>query len=246
MPSPKKELLFFDYNWEDEDYLKQQYAHHRSGQIIGEFSPSYFVGEHVPERIYERDPKVKLIVCLREPVERAYSHYCMHYKAGTVSPIIENEIVPGKRPYDDSGYRKNLERFLGYFPREQFHILKQEDMQQDPQTTLSALLLFLGVDVQFTNPYAEKNIHTRGKAIRHQKLYYALSTIAKFGRRNETTSKLLNKLYLGGVGRLYKKLDGGEEFPPLTDELRESLKKQFAPDRVFLKDRFGLETHEWE
>ena len=246
MPSPQKELLFYDYNFRDERYLADQFQHRERGQICGEFSPSYFIGKCVPERIFQRDSGAKFIVCVRNPVDRAYSHYCMHYKGGTVSASPEDEIVPGNRLFDDSCYRANIERFLEFFPDERFHIIKQEDMRVDPDTTLANLFGFLGVNREFTNPYAKKEIHSKGKAIRHKGMYQLLTNLARLGRKNKLTAQLINRLYVGGVGSLYKKLDGGSNFPDLSNDFKQELKQKFSPDVLFLREKFGVDTTSWE
>src|SRR5437016_5579333 len=75
LPS-QKELHFFDYQYHNgADWYRKQFPLLLGGVITGEASPYYLLHPHVPRRIRDWNPDVKLIVLLRNPVDRAYSHY---------------------------------------------------------------------------------------------------------------------------------------------------------------------------
>lgn len=80
MPSVRKEIRFFDLHfdrgvdWYQAFFSSPEAAH--SYAVIGEISPQYIsTGEECPDRISQTLPGVKLILMLRHPVDRAYSHY---------------------------------------------------------------------------------------------------------------------------------------------------------------------------
>jgi sulfotransferase family protein len=139
--------------------------------ITGEASPYYLFHPHVAERVARTLPQIKLIALLRNPVDRGYSHYQRNVSLGwELSPfedviaseeqhireITQSGAVVGDDPRDvvarssclaRSLYADQLERWLRYFPREQFLILRSEDFYADPAAALKQALAFLGVPV---------------------------------------------------------------------------------------------------
>ncbi len=145
--------------------------------MTGEASPYYLYDPRVPARVRTDLPDAKIIILLRNPVERAYSQYKDRIKihGETLSfpdaLAAEPERLEGEmqrmlaepdyysRPHDyfsyrDRGiYRPQVERWLDEFPREQVLILRSEDFYADPATAYSRTLAFLGLpDHQLQNP----------------------------------------------------------------------------------------------
>ena len=84
-PGTKKELHFFDREEEDRDYKKysRKFRPPKPKQrVIGEASPIYMYWETAPYRIWKYNPKMKWILVLRNPVERAFSAWNMETKRG--------------------------------------------------------------------------------------------------------------------------------------------------------------------
>ncbi len=171
--SRKKEVHFFDFNY---DRGMGWYKHHfptllakRSAErrldgpfITGEASPYYLVNPLVPERVRAALPSVKLIVLLRDPIQRAFSHFHQQRRLGnetssSFEEAIERETAVLEREDPSSlAYRKasyltrgiyvdQLGRWFARFPREQMLILKSEDFFADPAATERAVCEFLGV-----------------------------------------------------------------------------------------------------
>jgi hypothetical protein len=169
----KKEVHFFDFNY---DRGMGWYKHHfptllakRSAErrlggpyITGEASPYYLVNPLVPARVHEALPSVKLIVLLRDPVNRAYSHFQQQRRLGNETSSSFEEAIERETGVLDSEspsslvYRKfsylvrgiyvdQLERWLSLFPREQMLILQSEDFFRDPASTEKAVCEFLGI-----------------------------------------------------------------------------------------------------
>lgn len=122
------------------------------GQVVGEFNNFYMrKGEKVAERIRRHNPKVKLLACLRNPVDRAYSAYTHHYTLtgkeekslkSVANELRETIIKPGF-------YYKNLKKFFDRFPRENILILIYDDIEKDPIKFIQEIYDFLGVDSSF-------------------------------------------------------------------------------------------------
>src|SRR5687767_2598913 len=93
MPDP--ELHFFSRNFEKgQDWYLSQFDNSPTHCMIGEKSNSYMDTPGVADRIKAALPKVLLIAQLRNPVDRAYSDYCMLYRRGEVGRDIAEYLDP--------------------------------------------------------------------------------------------------------------------------------------------------------
>jgi hypothetical protein len=136
--------------------------------VLIEASPSYLWDPDAPGRIRSLLGEPKLIVLLREPVERAWSQYWMKVRRGEETGSFEEVLrreaegfgVAGQMPSDGSVprlrygrhsylgkglYAPQIERWLSVFPRDCFHFVRSEDLFRGPAETMSGLLRFLGL-----------------------------------------------------------------------------------------------------
>jgi Sulfotransferase domain len=137
--------------------------------IIGEASPYYLFHPLAAERLARDFPDVRIIVSLRDPVERAYSHFKerTHHGGETLSfeaalEAEENRLRgEGERIVAEPGYlsveHENhsylaqgrylnmLPRWFGLFPRSQFHIMASEDFYAQPERHVNEVWKFLGL-----------------------------------------------------------------------------------------------------
>jgi hypothetical protein len=174
-----KELRFFDLNyergmgWYRSRFPTRTYrrlVRSRGGDlVVGEGSPDYMFHPLVPQRVRSAVPEVKLIVLLRDPVERAFSHYWHQFKRGHETLAFEEAVEaeptrlagelekiladPSYESYERhhhsylarGRYAEQLERWLELFPRDQFLIERSEDLFADPALTYKRVLGFLGL-----------------------------------------------------------------------------------------------------
>jgi hypothetical protein len=180
IPSCKKEVHYFDGggNPDVDKYAKGEawYRAHfplrgklGSGSITFEATPIYIFNPLVPKRVSELVPDVKIIAVLRNPTERAISHYfhAKRIKKETL-PIYEALVQEEKRlqpvierkdyrnwmmvhySYKKRGlYEEQLRRYLEYFPRKQMLIVSSEDLFGDLHGTLERIFDFVGADTDF-------------------------------------------------------------------------------------------------
>lgn len=129
-------------------------------RAIGEATPFYLYVPGVPRQIYHQIPNVKLILILRNPIDRAYSTYLKNCREGLETRPFEDAIRqelqhPGKVVrsefyYARAGlYTQHITRYLEFFHKDQFKLIFQDDLLRSPQTLLSDLFSFLGVDATF-------------------------------------------------------------------------------------------------
>ena len=135
--------------------------------LTGEDTPFYFWKENVVKRIHQILPNVKLVLILRNPVDRAYSNYTDRVNRGTeltsFHEVVKNELKFIKKIDFDSKndnlaeiikepaylakgiYIKQLELWTKEFPLKQIHILSTEEMAKDPYKTLEKVFEFFKI-----------------------------------------------------------------------------------------------------
>jgi len=169
MPETRKELHFFDREADDTDY-KKYHANFKPKQqrVIGEASPIYMYWETAPYRIWKYNPKMKWILALRNPVERAFSAWNMETKRGkeklSFADAIEKEpercreALPLQHrvySYTDRGfYAHQVRRLFNILGKDNCLILLSEELRNDHKNTLRRVFAFLGVDGSFVPPEA--------------------------------------------------------------------------------------------
>ncbi len=149
--------------------------------ICGEASPLYLFHPLAAERARRMVPEARLVVMLRDPVSRAFSHYSHNLRRGTESLTFEEAIereeerLAGEREKlvrDESYYSHEyrvysylsrgiyvdqLHRWRTFFPEDRFLILKSEDFFADPAATLERTVEFLGLPFAGHQEYRNYN-----------------------------------------------------------------------------------------
>lgn len=132
------------------DWYEALFSHCTEARARGEASTHYFSDPDTPALLARNVPSVKLIVLVRDPVQRVYSHYWQEHKLGwplPSFPMMVQEDHPRLRFYCRvSAYRHNLERFLEHVPRERVLLLLLDDLKNHPLATARRAYRFLGVD----------------------------------------------------------------------------------------------------
>lgn len=172
LPS-NKELHFFDLNYEKGiDWYESLFPGRTllQRQLTGEASPYYLFHPLVASRVHLHYPHIKLIVLLRNPVDRAYSHFQMERSRCTEpepsfikavelehertsaeeQQLLNGEITHGNRfqnwSYIKRGmYGQQIKHWLSYFCLNQFLFIKSENFYADPVSQLAVVHKFLGV-----------------------------------------------------------------------------------------------------
>ncbi|HEV2776907.1 MAG TPA: sulfotransferase [Solirubrobacteraceae bacterium] len=140
--------------------------------VRGEASPHYSNFPHhrdVPERIAALMPDVKLIYLVRDPIERAESHYFHKYFNRTESRSIDDafaQVDCGHVYITSSKYGMQLERYLEYFPMSQIMMVDNRDLKHARESTMRSVFSFLDVDPSFDSAAFSREIKDRKKTVR--------------------------------------------------------------------------------
>ncbi|MDY7023739.1 MAG: tetratricopeptide repeat protein, partial [Cyanobacteriota bacterium] len=166
LPAIKKEVYFWNYHYKRglDWYLSHFPSLREPTCLTGEATPNYIEDEQVAQRIAEIFPDMKLILLLRNPVERTISQYHHWVRLGieeqslTEAILAEIELL---RDYPQTSidpkywqsykyiwrgmYIEFLQQWMMYFPVENFLILKSEDFYRSPQTEMKKVFDFLQI-----------------------------------------------------------------------------------------------------
>ena len=158
-----KELYFF--NRDDRYQLGYEWYHHGfefGSWKTGEFSPLYFPDSRVPQRIYKYNPNIKLLLSLRNPIDRAFSHHLDEIRGGNLPKNKLNfwDAIEENPNYIELGkYASQLERYLEFFEADQIHITLYEEIKSNPESVLKRLFQFLNVDASYKPSSIEKKVN---------------------------------------------------------------------------------------
>lgn len=164
MPS-QKELHFFDddarFTEGEPDYTVYHalFPNPEPGKVRGESTPVYMYWPGVPERIHRYNPAIRLITILRNPIERAYSHWQMETSRGNetlpfgVALRAETARLAGadanqRRVYsyiDRGRYTAQLEKLWSLFGRDKVLVLRNEALRSTPADVLAQVSEFLDI-----------------------------------------------------------------------------------------------------
>ena len=157
----KQEMHFFD---NDDNYAKgiewyrKKMPWSYSDQVTIEKTPAYFVEDSVPQRIHHMNSSIKLLLILRDPIDRVVSDYMQIHSTKLAKGrhhesfdelVIDREtgqIDKTYKPIRRSIYHRHMERWLQYFDLSQFHLVNGENLVRDPVAELSKVETFLGLE----------------------------------------------------------------------------------------------------
>ncbi|MFP4219306.1 MAG: sulfotransferase domain-containing protein [Phormidium sp.] len=179
LPAVVKEINFWSHRFQQglpwyqshfpaisEEIAKQQ------GLMTGEASPSYFAHPDAPQRIKQAYPNIRLIVSLRNPVDRTISHYYDRVRrrqemrpldvaiyeslAGNSSPFTSVDFVPDY--LRESCYSVNLKSWYSHFEAEQIYVIKSENLLNQPAATSQSVFEYLGLPNHQLRHYRKYNV----------------------------------------------------------------------------------------
>jgi Sulfotransferase family len=170
-----------EWIWRLEDY-EALFADAPEGTVRGESTPLYLADPAAHERMHQLIPEAKLIVIVRDPVDRAYSNWT-HLWSDGLEPIGDFLTACGEESarmeagwapfwqYVSLGrYGEQLVNLYRWYPREQVHVLRYKELVDDPRAALNRICAFLGITpdlvielpAENVSTYVEPTLTTRG------------------------------------------------------------------------------------
>jgi hypothetical protein len=140
------------------------------GAISGEWSPGYILHPFCAEYLAKVAPDVKILVLLRNPIDRALSS--INQRLQTYVKYFDFDLekqnvyeVFDLQRLTLTGYTQGLRRFLKYFPRNQILLLQYEKCKVDPYTEIARTYRFLGIDDQYKPQNVKRSVNKKNYAI---------------------------------------------------------------------------------
>lgn len=160
--------ILYSYSVEGIDEYKAIFARAKSETAIGEASVRYLYFSRCAERLAEQNPSAKILILLRNPVDRLYSHFNMNRQM-LLEPLSLEEAIASEKDrismkwgwdwhyVSVSKYAAQVERFYTAFPRQNVKIIFYDSLTKNIESVLRETFEFLSVDPEF-----EPNVRERG------------------------------------------------------------------------------------
>lgn len=153
---PKKGKYYHSKVINDEMVYESLFAHAKAEMLKGEASPSYMIDPNAPARMNSAFPEMKIIICIRNPVDRIHSHFLMNRRTGiekeknflqaVQKDMDSNEKLGIKQFYLQAGkYSAQIKSYRRLFGEENVKILIFEEFQKNVQQTLLEIFKFLKI-----------------------------------------------------------------------------------------------------
>ena len=176
----EQNLYYQDFKPKNEkEYLNLFKNAEKQHKIIGEASVSYLYYPDVAKRIYSFNPDSKIVILLREPVSRAWSHYLMDKRLGLVKKELM-EIFKSKESIDSLNFQQyfllgnysiQIERYIRFFGKGNVKIFFSDDLKNNTDNVVAELYQFLGIKYYQIAEETSHNSYKEPKGVLIQKLY---------------------------------------------------------------------------
>ena len=214
LPAFRKETKYFDlYHQKSINWYKAFFPVLNNNCITGEATPDYFFYKEIPKRIKQVLPNVKLIVLLRNPVDRAVSQYNFNVDREIetlpfedainkeVERMSANTAIPLKSGYVSNSYREfsyisrgmyaqQLKQWLKFFPLEHFFICTTKQLKFDTLNTINSVYEFLKLEQLSDIKVTQKNV-SKNKVALNNNLLMQLKN--RFDAENEILYNIIGK-----------------------------------------------------
>lgn len=239
--SPAKDLYYFDRyyargrGWYS-DQFKSAAPHHR---VVGEICQDYLSSPEATSRIAETLPDCKLMVTIRDPVDRAFSSWLYARRFGVMPSSFTDALRQVPELLGHGRYGEHLDRYHDLFPADQIHVALFEDLGKNPQVFLDDVTSFLGVShLPLTEQTAEvrlpaseaRMVAVAGVARRAANLVRVLdgATVVARVKRSSMVQRIL-----------YRPL--GEERPDVPALDAAYIREELSADVALVESRYGLD-----
>lgn len=240
----QKEKLYYKTSEIDssEEYLKLFDFIEDPNQLYGEASVSYLFYSDVAKRIKKYNIDAKIIIMLRDPIDRAFSHYLMDFKLGLISEKFESVFLRKsgvffQQYFELGNYTQQIKNYLNIFDSKNIHIIWHNDFRENSRLEIKKAYKFLGVDDNFMIDII--NRHNRFSSPRNTFVRKIYSLI-----RFRKIMKFILPKRLSSIIKFF--LFNENEKPKLSTELRQRIKEYYLSEISDLEKLLDKDLHSWK
>ncbi|MDQ3146757.1 MAG: sulfotransferase [Actinomycetota bacterium] len=230
------------------DWYLRHFSPARPDQVCGEITPSYLWNEQAALRIHEFDPDIRIIVMLRDPVERLFSSYLFGQQKGEIGRIsFEHALERIDYLLQRSTYCRSLRRYLDRFDPVNVKVVFHEDLLSDPVGLLEDVQRFIGVRPDAPADVAERR-NVTGES-RYPGITTSLMSVRIRLKRHglEWLVPVGNTLGLGALFRFFQsQVRPYDVRPAVSRETEERLRLAFLDDVECLEALLGVDLSRWK
>ena len=246
LPCPAKETRFFDNHFHRG--LKWYVAHYQKtsdGRRIGEVAPTYFASALARERMAQIVPEAKIICVFRNPVERIVSLYRLKRAYGLIPWGFEEAIERDAEMIETSKYVRNLKLWQRSFGAENVLACVYDDLRENPQAFVDALVDFIGVPRFFLAASQNMSVHD-SESMTHPRSYYRTrsATLAADWFKSRRLGRLVSAFKRSLLRNLV--LGGGKPFSQLPADVEEHLYQKFRFEVEELETLLHRDLSSWK
>lgn len=265
----RPEPNFFHYSWkfnQGMEWYQNTWFHEVGNQrAIGERSSLLLPSDVAAKRLKQAIPDIKLIFCLRNPLERSWGNYRFTVLEG-LEPLSFDEAIEHEeermlkaegrwaevQPHaylTRSRYAAHLQEFIDLFGRDRILLLKSEDLGRHPHKNVKRVCEFLGVDASVQLPlppnYSSPSVIDRALQM-ELRSYFGdrFPELVECIRKEEDVSALtLSAEDATNIDRLRANLRGGKD--PMPEASRQRLQELFADEITRMKNLVDFPIDDW-
>lgn len=253
LPKIKETKFFLSEQFDEYDngieFYYQKYFSKKNA-INGEIDPEYLYFSECAKNLYDVNPKLKVIIIVRDPISRAISHFDMNlqrgYEKNTFEKAIEIESIRIKQGFYENNnfsylargrYKNQIERFVEFFGDENILLIQFEDFVCNQGKYLKSIAEFLNIQLKKNIIELKSNEGKDNKSLLIRDLLFSDNIFRK------VASKIVkNKFLKIKIGHFINKINSKPQNSKtcISAGLEKELHLYFKEDIDFLRDFYDI------
>ena len=244
LPDGIKETQFFIWNYNlGLDWYRWHFRNCPPDRPCMEIAPTYFDSPEARSRIKLHIPDCRIICTLRDPVERAWSHYKHWRQRGLIKAPFAAAAFTHRQIISAGRYAEHIREWQNDFGAANVLILLYDDLLTDQQRYLDKLTCFLGfpaIDLSQSPLAGERVNHAERMPLSHRSARRARKI------RDLLIRRRLYRLVRAGEPIFQAFFNGGDPYPALDPGLERQLRDHLAPEVAKLEELLGRDLARWK